>query len=221
MTRSLAILVLLLTATFAGGCNILGFFGALEEQRRRTGKVWVDGEYDGLEGQKVAVVVDASNDIYAIYGGEKVVGAILVEIIARLEANANAESIVPATEVVRVLYDKPDLLKRTYDEVAAEFKVNRLIVIQLDEFRLAEPGNQYVWSGQAAGNLLVIEADSYIEDDVRLEQYVNVTYPDQANATIDDMTAQAITLELLRRFTNRSSWFFYRHQERYPGYQEY
>lgn len=220
MTRSLAILVLLLGAAFAGGCNILGFAGALEEQRRRTGKVWVDGVYDGLEGQTVAVVVDASNDIYAT-GGEDVVGAVLVEIIARLEANAETESIVPAADIMRVLYDEPDLLDRTYDEVAARLGVDRLIVIQLDEFRLAEPGNQYVWSGQAAGNLLVIEADSYIEDDVRLEQYVNVTYPDRPNTTIDDLTAQVVALELLRRFANRSSWFFYRHQERYPGYQEY
>lgn len=220
MTRSLAILVLLLGATFAGGCNILGFAGALEEQRRRTGKVWVDGVYNGLEDQKVAVVVDASNDIYAT-GGEEVVGAVLVEVIARLVANAEAESVVPATDIMRVLYDEPDLLDRTYDEVAARLGVDRLIVIQLDEFRLAEPGNQYVWSGQAAGNLLVIEADSYIEDDVRLEQYVNVTYPDRANTTIDDLTAQVVALELLRRFANRSSWFFYRHQERYPGYQEY
>ncbi|UYV12503.1 MAG: hypothetical protein NCW75_14545 [Phycisphaera sp.] len=220
MTRSLAILVLLLGATFAGGCNILGFAGALEEQRRRTGKVWVDGVYNGLEDQKVAVVVDASNDIYAT-GGEEVVGAVLVEVIARLVANAEAESVVPAADIMRVLYDEPDLLDRTYDEVAARLGVDRLIVIQLDEFRLAEPGNQYVWSGQAAGNLLVIEADSYIEDDVRLEQYVNVTYPDRANTTIDDLTAQVVALELLRRFANRSSWFFYRHQERYPGYQEY
>lgn len=220
MTRSVAILVLILTATFAGGCNIVGFFGALEEQRRRTGKVWVDGQYDGLEDQKVAVVVDASDEIYAT-AGEPIVRTILAGIIARLEANANAQSIVPEVEIQRVLYDEPNLLDHTFDYVAARFEVDRLIVIQLDEFRLAEPGNQYVWNGQVAGNLLVIEADSYIEDDVRFEQNVNITYPDQPNTTIDDLDGQAVLLELIRRFSNRSSWFFYRHQERYPGYQEY
>lgn len=220
MTRSVAILVLILTATFAGGCNIVGFFGALEEQRRRTGKVWVDGQYDGLEDQKVAVVVDASDEIYAT-AGEPIVRTILAGIIARLEANANAQSIVPEVEIQRVLYDEPNLLDHTFDYVAARFEVDRLIVIQLDEFRLAEPGNQYVWNGQVAGNLLVIESDSYIEDDVRFEQNVNITYPDQPNTTIDDLDGQAVLLELIRRFSNRSSWFFYRHQERYPGYQEY
>lgn len=220
MTRSLAILVLLLTATFAGGCNILGFFGALEEQRRRTGKVWVDGEYDGLEGQKVAVVIDASDEIYAT-AGEQIVRNILAGIIARLEANADVQSILPEVEIHRMLYDEPDLLDHTFDYVAARLGVDRLIVIQLDEFRLAEPGNQYVWNGQVAGNLLVIEADSYIEDDVRFEQNVNITYPDQPNTTIDDLGGQAVLLELIRRFSSRSSWFFYRHQERYPGYQEY
>ncbi len=219
MTRSLAIIVLLLVPVLGGGCNIFGFFGAIEAERRRTGTIQVEGVYDGLEGQTVAVVVDASREIYMT--SPQVVGAILTEVIARLEANAKVKSVVPATEIQRVLYDEPSLLDRTYDEVAKRLGVDRLIVIQLDEFRLAELGNQYVWSGQAAGNLLVVEADSYIEDDVRLEQYVNVTYPDKPNTTVDELPADAVALELLRRFANRSSWFFYTHRERYPEYQEY
>lgn len=219
MTRVLAIVLLLSLPALVGGCNIVGFFGALEAERRRTGTIMVEGVYDGLEGQRVAVVVDASREIYMT--SPEVVGAILTEIVARLQANARAESIVQPAEVQRMLYNEPGLLDRTYDEVAARFGVDRLIVIQLDEFRLAEPGNQYVWSGQAAGNVLVVEADSYIEDDVRLEQYVNVTYPDRPNTTIDDLPAEAVALELLRRFANRTSWFFYDHEERYPEYQEY
>lgn len=217
--RPLAIAMLLLTCLVAGGCNILGFAGALEAERRRTGTIKVEGVYDGLQDQRVAVVVDASREIYMT--APRVAGAILTEIIARLEAHAGAASIVPAAEVQRVLYDEPGLLDRTFDEIAARFGVERLVIIQLDDFRLAEPGNQYVWSGQAAGNLLVIEADSYVEDDVRLEQYVNVTYPDRSNTTIDDLSAEAVALELLRRFANRASWFFYDHEERYPEYQEY
>ncbi len=217
--RTTAIITLLLACMAAAGCNIVGFFGAIEAERRRTGTITVEGVYDGLEGERVAVVVDASREIYMT--APQVVGAILTEIIARLEANAGVQSVVPAAEVQRVLYNEPGLLDRTFDEIAARFGVERLVIIQLDEFRLAEPGNEYVWNGQAAGNLLVIEADSYLEDDVRLEQYVNVTYPDQPNTTIDDLSANAVALELLRRFANRASWFFYDHKERYPEYQEY
>jgi hypothetical protein len=219
MSRSLAILTLLLLATFAGGCNILGFFGALEAERRRTGETWVEAEYTGLEGQTVAVVVDASREIHMT--SPRVVGAILTEVIARLENSAGAESIVSAAEVQSVLYDEPGLLDRTYDEVAARFGVTRLIVIQLDDFRLTEAGNEYVWDGRATGNVIVVEADSYIEDDVRLEHYVNVKYPFKPNTTVDEMPAEAVALELLRRFSNRVSWYFYRHKERYPEYREY
>lgn len=217
--RCTAIVSLLIACMATTGCNIVGFFGAIEAERRRTGTITVEGAYDGLEGQRVAVVIDASREIYMT--SPQIVGAILTEIIARLEANAGVESVVPAAEVQRVLYDEPGLLDRTFDEIAARFEVERLVIVQLDEFRLSEPGNQYVWSGQAAGNLIVIEADSYLEDDVRLEQYVNVTYPDRPNTTIDDLSADAVALELLRRFANRSSWFFYDHKERYPEYQEY
>lgn len=219
MTRSVSILLLLVAAAFAGGCNILGFAAALEEQRRRTGTVWVEAEYTGLEGESVAVVVDASRDIYMT--NPRVVNAILVEVVARLQENGNVKHIVPPAEVLSVLYDQPGLLDKTYDDVAAEFGVTRLVVIQLDEFRLTEPGNQYVWDGRAMGNVLVVEADSYVEDDVRMEHYVDVKYPFQPNTTIDDLSADAVALELLRRFSNRVSWYFYRHQERYKEYQEY
>lgn len=219
MHRPIAVVLTVSLALLMGGCNILGFFGAIEAERRRTGTMEVEGIYDGLQGQTVAVVVDVSREIEMT--SPRVPGAILTEVIARLEANAGAKSIVPAVEVQRLMYDDPGLLDRTYDEVARRFGVDRLVVIQLDEFRLAEPGNQYVWNGQAAGNLLVVEADSYIEDDVRLEQYVNVKYPFKPNTTIDELPADAVALELLRRFANRASWYFYTHRERYPEFREY
>ncbi len=217
--RSIAVVSLLLACVTASGCNIVGFFGAIEAERRRSGTITVERVYDGLEAERVAVIVDVSREIDMV--SPQIAPAILGEIIARLQANAGVESIVPARDIQRVLYDEPGLLDRTFDEIAARFDVERLVIIQLDEFRLAEPGNEYVWSGQAAGNLLVIEADSYLEDDVRLEQYVNVTFPDQPNTTIDDLSAEDVASQLLWRFANRSSWFFYDHKERYPEYQEY
>lgn len=216
--RCLALL-LVCCSLLMSGCNIFGFFGAIEAERRRTGTIKVDAQYTGLEGQRVAVIVDASRELQA--DGRRVIQAVLSEVIARLEANGNLESIVPAVDIERVLYDEPDLLSRTYDEIAMRFGVDRLVVIQLEEFRLAEPGNLYVWAGHAAGVLLVVEADSYLEDDVRLEQYVSVKYPSKDNITVDEMPAEAVAFELLRRFANRASWFFYRHDERYPEYQEY
>lgn len=72
--------------------------------------------------------------------------------IARLEANGKTKSIVPALQIERVLYDEPDLLGRTYDEIARRFGVDRLVVIQLEEFRLAEPGNLYVWAASRRRN---------------------------------------------------------------------
>lgn len=218
LARMTACLCVVLTLGLSG-CNIVGFFGVIEQERRRTGTVLVEAEYRGLEGQSVAVIVDAQRDIYMT--SPEIVGAILTEVWARLNENAKVKSIVSPQQVQTVLYDEPDLLDRTFDEIAARLGVTRLVVIQLEEFRLSEFGNEYVWNGNAAGNLMVIEADSYLEDDVRLERYVSVTFPDQPNVTVDDLPAQGVALELLRRFANRASWFFYDHRERYPEYQEY
>lgn len=218
LARCMALLLVSCSLVMSG-CNIVGFFGAIEAERRRTGTIKVDAQYTGLEGQSVAVIVDASRDLQA--DGRGLIQAVLTEVIARLEANGKTKSIVPALQIERVLYDEPDLLGRTYDEIARRFGVDRLVVIQLEEFRLAEPGNLYVWAGLAAAELLVVEADSYIEDDVRFQAYVTVKYPTKDNTTIDDMPADAVALELLRRFANRTSWFFYRHDERYKEYQEY
>ena len=219
MIRVPAVILFVLALAVMAGCNIFGFLGVIEQERRRTGTMLVEAAYRGLEGQSVAIIVDASREIEMV--SPNVVGAVLVELTARLQEHGGVERIVPPAEVQRVLYDEPSLLDRTYDEVAARFGVTRLVVVQLDEFQLAEPGNQYVWSGYAAGNLLVIEADSFIEDDVRFERYVNVKYPDQPNTTVDDIAAEQVALELLRRFANRTAWFFYDHRERYPEFRTY
>ena len=209
----------LLGVALSSGCGAVGFLGAIEQERRRTAKVMVEAEYRGLEGESVAVIVDAQRDIYMT--SPEIVGAILTEVVARLEENEAAERIISPQQVQTVLYDEPDLLDRTFDEIAARFGVTRLVIIQLEEFRLSEFGNEYVWNGHAAGNLMVVEADSYLEDDVRLDRYVSVRYPTQPNVTVDEIPAQAVALELLRRFANRTSWFFYDHLERHEDFREY
>lgn len=216
--RTLALLLACL-CPLAQGCNIVGFFGVVERERRRSSTITVEAEYEGLTGQSVAVVVDASREVYLTM--PEVVATLHAAITQRLGENAGVRSVAPTDRVSRLLYNEPGLLDGTFDAVAERLGVTRLVVVQLEEFRLVEQGNPYVWDAVASGQVLVIEADSYIEDDVRLDRYVSVAFPDQASVTREELPARFVLSELVRRFSNRASWFFYDHEERYPEFQEY
>ncbi|MEO1008159.1 MAG: hypothetical protein AAFX79_06310 [Planctomycetota bacterium] len=217
--RFVLLVLLLAQAGSLAGCNIFGFFGVLEQERRRQSTRKVEAEYRGLEGQKVAVIVDADRELAMTYPSiDEVVHANITE---RLRANVPGIEIMSTNEIERIMFNEPALLGRTYDEIAERLEVDRLVVIQLEEFQLFEPGNEYVWDGRVSGVVLVIEADSFIEEDVRLEEFVTVGFPDLPNVTRDELPGSTMADQLVRRFSNRSAWFFYDHRERYEEFQEY
>ena len=104
-------------------------------------------------------------------------------------------------------------------ELAKELGVERLIVVEVIEYRLTEPGNQYLWDGVAAGTVGVIEADTSISDEFAFEKSVRVTFPDKQGYGPSDFSRQELTTALALRFLDRVTWPFYNHQE--PYYPKY
>lgn len=204
----------------AGGCAIFGAVGIMEEERRRNATIKVPPLYVGLEGKSFAVVVEAPQTLEMTY--PEVVPRITVAVSDRLKDYAGATAYVPGEVAYSMVRNNPALLMKSYKAVAEELDgVDRLVWITLDEFRLHDSGNRYLWKGVASGSVMVVDAESALEDDIVFEQAIRVTFPDIEGATRDDRTEAQVGFELLRRFINRASWPFYEHEERYPEYQPY
>jgi hypothetical protein len=204
------------------GCQILGFGGAMVENYKRSSTHTVAPEYKGLEGKRWAVMVQADRVIQADF--PEIVPKMTDSIISRLAAKEQqdkigAEGYIPTASVLRFQYENPGWVTLPHSELAKKLKVDRLIVVDLIEYRLNEPGNQYLWAGLATGSVGVIEADGRAPDEFSFEKSIRVSFPDKQGFGPQDLPMAAVATTLVNRFVDRTTWLFYPHEE--PYYPKY
>lgn len=202
-------------ASLQGGCSSIGaLVGGMADSAHRAGSTTKPAEYKGLEGKTFAVIVAADRAIQADY--PDVVTIVTSEVTRRVAAPgaAKASGVVPVDDVLRFQGRRPGWVAMTPREVAAALGVERLIYVDLDEYRHTEPGNRYVWDGVASGIVGVVEADSTCADDFAFRETIRVKYPDKENTGSMEIPEEVVRLELLRRLVNRISWLFFEHEEK-------
>jgi len=193
------------------GCVIGAAIGGMAESYRRTGKTLIEAQYEGIEGKSFAVVTIASRSIEAEHPG--LTSRITRRVNDRLIQNANPAYAIPSNDLLRVLYNTPTWRTMTREDLAELLGVERLIVIELIDYRLHEPGNRHLWDGRIAGVVSVYEADSALPNDPIYEKALSMTFPDSSGYLRSDIPEAAVTSELSNRFINRAAWLFYDHEE--------
>ncbi|MFZ4574318.1 MAG: hypothetical protein ACOYN0_07955 [Phycisphaerales bacterium] len=220
-SRARALLITGLLSALAGslaGCAAVGFAAAVAE---REGTHDVDAEYTRLDGKSYAVVVSADRSIQSDH--PLVMEYLIDRVTDRLSQQTNvprAGGYVRSIQVIKYLNEHPGWTGKPMSELAKDLGgVDRLIFIDLFEFRLNDPGNAYLWEGVASARISVIETDSPIPDDHAFTKTITVRFPDQQGMGPNEMQAVAVRTELSRRMVDRLSWLFYNHEEkRTPDY---
>lgn len=210
--------VLAAVAAAPAGCQIVGV--AAENYKRESTRP-VKAEYEGLAGKSFAVVVVADRSTQAEHPG--LTDYLTGKITERLATPTNKPTpggYVPAADVLKYLYDHPSWTVRSRSELATELGgVERLVVIEVQEYRLHDPGNAYVWDGLAAGTVSVYDPTSSTPDFPAFEKGITVKFPDKTGTGPDQLSSAVVNTELARRFVDRTSWLLYEHQE--PYYPDY
>ncbi len=194
------------------GCQIVGFVAAGVQEAKENRLRKIEPQYKGLEGKSFAVVVAADRLVKAENPG--VVEELTARITQRLEEHSGASGRVPANKLLAYLYANPHWVAMPRGELARELGVDRLVFIDVAEFRLNESGNQYLWDGVASATIGVIETGSALPDEYVFERTVRVQYPDKPGYGQADMPAEAVSAVLIKRFVDRASWLFYTHEEK-------
>ncbi len=193
------------------GCAAVGVAAiaakGIEESRPKK----VKAEYTGLAGTSFAVVGSADRTSQVDY--PNLVTEITARINDRLWENSGATAGIPAQELLRYMYENPSWSARPYSELAKTLTVDRLVVVDLNEFRLHDPGNRYLWEGVAAGTISVIEADGSLADEFVFQRVLRVSFPDITGVDQDKFTGQQVASVLISRFVSRAAWLFYDHEE--------
>lgn len=203
-----------LTAT---GCAIGTIIGGMTQSYRESSTRTITAEYTNLTGKNFAVLVTADRTTQADFPNLSPV--LTARVSERLAEFAQVSGWIPPQDLLSFLYDNPSWVSMPPSELADELGVDRLIMMDIYEFRLNDPGNRYLWDGRAAGVLTVIEADTNLRDTPAFVREIDVSFPDASGFGPGDFSAEQIASILMSRFVDRSSWLFYDHEE--PYYPDY
>ena len=225
LTRTIIALALCACALSTAGCVVGAAVGGMIESHRRTSTRPIAAEYTGLAGHNFALLVDVDRQIQANFADLQTY--IASQITARLIDPANAVAAtgyVPSGAIMEYQFANPSWPAKTYEEIADYFStpdapVTRLILIEITEFRLSEPGNAYLWDGRAAARVGVVELDSYAPNEFAYVRDIQVRFPDGEGFGPQDMPASTVYTNLLARTIDRTSWLLYLHEE--PYYPDY
>jgi hypothetical protein len=208
MTAALSI-----TAACAGACStVAGVVAVNEYYNQREGSHTVDAEYRGLPGKSFAVLVSASPSLAA--DRPDLTAMVAMRVSNELAAHADASGFVPGDRAAQYQFNHPGWIARPMSDVARDLGVARVIHIDISDYRLREPGNQYVWDGATTATIAVYEADTTIPDDPAFQKIVRVTFPDEKGKTPGELPENAVNSELTRRLADRTAWLFWTHDEK-------
>ena len=95
--------------------------------------------------------------------------------------------------------------------------VNRVVFIDIYEYRLNPPGNRWIWDGVCAANISLIERDGF-DPDMFVDTFtVTSEFPKIEGVDRTAATEQQIETGLLAEFVKRTAWLFHEHVEpKYP-----
>jgi len=198
-----------LAAVFAGGCDLAAVVASGIEENRRTKAT---AAYEGIEGRSFAVIVSVDPAAEAEIPG---IGyQIQTRVTSMLAEHAGASGYVPAADVRRFQLENPGWPAMRRTELADRLGgVERLVLIEVYDFRLREPGNRYLWEGVASGTVGVVEADGSLPEETIFQNPVRVGFPDEMGYGQDDFGATVVSSALIKRFSDRAGWLFYDHIE--------
>lgn len=209
-TRAALLGAAILAAAAMSGCNVVG---AVADTYERNASHTVKADYTGLSGKSFAVLVAADRNIQAQM--PMLVEEFTRRMTDRLSAPTNvplASGFVSASDALAFTYRNPTWHLRTPSKLAQDVGgVDQVIMIEITEFRLHEPGNKYVWDGRASARISVADAAT---DEFIYERVVDVKYPDKEGFSQEELQQAQVMSALLVRLIDRSSWLFYDHEEK-------
>jgi len=197
------------------GCVAAGLFSAMAQAHEDQKLIEVLPRYTDLEGQSVAVLVDAGLDI--LYDHPNVIIAITGGVAARIGANVPNTRILRPDEIIAWQWRTPEWNAMPYGQMAETLGVDRVVFIDLHEYRLNPPGNRWLWEGVCSATVGIIERDNADPDSFVDTFLVRGEFPTVAGVDRGSASANQIETGVLSEFIKETAWLFYRHERpKYP-----
>ncbi len=211
MMRLAGVAALLGLSAMQSGCivaNAVGALGAAEEVQKL---VEVNPRYTGLENHTVAVLVQA--DYATLYEYPGLATHVASGVTLRIARWVPGVRVLDPNVVLSWQYEKPQWNTLPYGEIAAQLNVDRVVMIEILEYRLHPPGNRYLWDGNVVARVGIIERDGIDPDAFADTLEVLSSFPNLEGVTAEQATKTQIETGLLVDFVKRCAWLFHFHYE--------
>jgi hypothetical protein len=192
------------------GCAAVGAMAAAYQEDE---PVDIAAEYKGLDGKSVAVLVAAPMELQ--FEHTAAVPSI-TDLTSLMIAGAIPEVKVTPSRVV-LAYQHNNVYWETmdYEDLGRDLRADRLVFIDLTEYRLLNPGNRYLWDGLAVADISVYELDGYDSMWPVFTAQVRAKFPEVAGVGRDQEHQATIEQGLQMSFSRKVSRLFHDHQRRF------
>jgi hypothetical protein len=211
MIRILIYLISFLYILVGSGCSLFAFGGSMAQAHEDQKMIEKYAEYD-LKGKTIAIVIDTDLSVHYEHPG---ISNLIAEAIAGRIAKFGEEvKVVHPGSVAQWQFETPQWSAMPTTEITKSLNVDCVIYIDLQEYRLTPPGNQWLWEGECSATIGIIEANSYEQDGYEETFLVTVNFPTRPSVLSHEEAKESdIERGLLAEFIKQTSWLFYRHVE--------
>lgn len=215
MRRLFTAATLLAVATALSGCEAALLVGGMMQNYEYQKLVEVLPQYSDLENRSIAVVVDA--DLATLYEYPDLVAAVTEGVAGRIQRDVPGARVVHPRAVLTWQFSTPQWNALPYGQLAEALEVERVVFIDIFEYRLNPPGNRWEWEGVCAANVGIIERDGFAPDTFAETFTVVGRFPSLRVLTREEADERAIETALLAEFIKETSWLFHEHtRPKYP-----
>lgn len=204
------LIMLAAACTVLCGCGILPWVAHGVAGGKGPQTYDVKAQYRGLENKSVAVLVAANEMLLFEYPAAPL--KVSRTISARIAGNVPGVRLMPPGEVAEFQNENPYWSTVPYSELIKKLGVDRLVVIDLIEYRTHEPGNAYVWHGLIAGQIGVVEAEADDPDQFAFQTTVRAAYPEESTIGLLNSDDETVELGMLALFARDGAGLFYDHE---------
>lgn len=201
-----AILLLIAVALFTPGCNLMPTTGPKTYNVKQA--------YDGLDNRTVAVLVATGEHIDFNY--PQVREQLTRDISRRIATNLPGVQITDPEQVLRFQEKNPYWTTRAPSELIRALNVQRLVIVEVGEYRTHEPGDRYILRGVVTGNINVLEAEAPNPDNFAFSQSRRAAFPEESRSKIgygrESVSESVVETEARNRFAEDAAGLFYDHK---------
>ncbi|MFW5681426.1 MAG: hypothetical protein ACOC1G_00325 [Phycisphaeraceae bacterium] len=172
----------------------------------------VQAQYRGLEGKTAAVLVSA--DEYLLFTQPQVPQMLIQAVSRELAAHVDNIRVVNPRRVAAFEQRNPYWSTTPYTRLIEELEVDRLVIVDLAEYRLHEPGNKHVWRGVINASVSVAEAEQSDPDQLAFSTQVRALFPEGRELGLVNADREQIELGTLKLFSLKVGRVFYDHEIR-------